>query len=118
MTTETVYFVHISDTHIGPTPDYSRHGHEPLPCARRLVEIINDLPTIPDFVIHTGDVVTDPHPDSYRLAAETFAKLSVPIYYVNGNHDTAADIQRYLSMGPKVMASHLGELAYVFEVKG
>jgi Icc protein len=117
-TTETVYFVHISDTHIGPTPDYSRHGHEPLPCARRLVEIINDLPTIPDFVIHTGDVVTDPHPDSYRLAAETFAKLNVPIYYVNGNHDTAADIERYLPMGPKVMASHSGELAYVFEVKG
>ena len=118
MATEIAYFVHISDTHIGPTPEYSRHGHEPLPCARRLVEIINGLPTIPDFVIHTGDVVTDPDPDSYRLVAETFAKLSVPIYYVNGNHDTAADIQRYLPMGPKVMAGGSDELAYVFEVKG
>jgi len=22
-----LYFVHISDTHIGPTPDFTRHGH-------------------------------------------------------------------------------------------
>ena len=43
MSDEIVYFVHISDTHFGPTADYSRHGHYPAPCARRVIEIINDL---------------------------------------------------------------------------
>lgn len=114
-----LYFVHISDTHIGPTAEYSRHGHYSLPCAQRIVEIINNLPTRPDFVIHTGDVVTDPHPDSYQLAAETFARLEVPIYYVNGNHDQASDIRHYLPMGPKEDAgSDPARLSYTFTIKG
>ncbi len=118
MPDETVYFVHLSDTHIGPTADYSRHGHFPLPCAQRLVEIINGLPQRPDFVVHTGDVVSDPDPAAYRLAAETFATLEVPIYYVNGNHDMAADIRRFLPMGPKFdLGSGPEPLAYIFEVK-
>jgi Icc protein len=119
MSDASVFFVQISDTHFGPTADYARHGHFPLPCARRVVEVINNLPVRPDFVVHTGDVVTDPHPAAYRLAADTFSRLNVPIYYVNGNHDTAADIQRYLDMGPKDEAGRNPErLSYTFEVKG
>lgn len=119
MSNAPVYFVQISDTHFGPTADYERHGHFPLPCARRVVEVINNLPARPDFVIHTGDIVTDPHPAAYRLAAETFARLNAPIYYVNGNHDTAADIRRYLEMGPKDEAGRDPErLSYTFEIRG
>lgn len=117
--TETIYFAHISDTHFGATPDYSRHGHAPLPCAERLVEIINTLPQTPDFVIHTGDIVTDPDPAAYRLAAEVFSRLHVPIYYVNGNHDTARDIHRHLPMGTKhVTSKNLDVLSYTFDIKG
>jgi len=119
MPEEPLYFVHLSDTHIGPTADFSRHGHYPLPCARRIVEIINQLPVAPDFVVHTGDVVADPDPVSYSLAAETFASLNSPIYFVNGNHDRAAGIERYLLMGPKQNAGEdLDRLAYSFDLKG
>lgn len=117
--TETVYFVHISDTHFGPEVGHSRHGHMPLPCAQRLVDVINRLPVAPDFVIHTGDVADNPHPAAYALAAETFAALKVPIYFVNGNHDTAADIRKHLAMGPKEdLTGDLDVLSYVFELKG
>lgn len=116
---ETLYFVHVSDTHIGPTPGYSLHGHVALPYAQRLVDVINDLPVTPDFVVHTGDVVTDPHPDSYALAAEILTRLRVPIYYVNGNHDARHDIRKYLPMGPKEpLGDDPGELSYAFEQKG
>jgi Icc protein len=116
---EIVYFVHISDTHFGPTADYSRHGHYPAPCARRVVEIINNLPQRPDFVVHTGDVVTEPDSAAYRLAAETLAPLEAPIYYVVGNHDTAADIRRYLPMGNKEdVDPDPDRLSYAFEVRG
>ena len=119
MSKSPLYFVQISDTHIGPTADYSRDGHYSLPCARRIVEIINSLPKRPDFVIHTGDVVTNPHPVSYQIAAETFAQLKVPIYYVNGNHDRAADIRHYLPMGPVLKTGpDPSRLSYVFEVSG
>jgi Icc protein len=114
-----VYFAHISDTHFGPTAGFNRHGHSPLPCARRLVEIINNLPQRPDFVIHTGDVTNEPGYAAYRLAAETFARLEVPIYYVVGNHDTAAGIRRHLAMGPKQdLDEDPDRLSYGFEVRG
>lgn len=116
---ETVYFVHISDSHIGPTPDYNRHGHTPLPCARKIVDVINSLPVKPDFVMHTGDVVTFPDANAYRLAKETFADLEVPVYYATGNHDTSRDIHRSLPMGPKTLLSMNPDvLSYAFEVKG
>ncbi|MEM9774391.1 MAG: metallophosphoesterase [Chloroflexota bacterium] len=111
------YFIHISDTHIGPTKGYKRHGFASYPCAERMVDIINAFPQKPDFVIHTGDVVTDPDDQSYKLAAELFEQLSVPIYFVNGNHDSASDIRKFLKMGPKHDLMD-DELVYRFEVKG
>jgi 3',5'-cyclic-AMP phosphodiesterase len=115
-----VYFVHISDTHLGPTAVFQdRHNIAPYPCAERLVEIINHLPTTPDFVIHTGDVVYDPDPAAFELAAALFARLNVPIYYVNGNHDGKGLLKHYLPMGPKTDLSDDPEtLSYAFEVKG
>ncbi|RMG96872.1 MAG: hypothetical protein D6706_09440 [Chloroflexi bacterium] len=116
---EIVYFVHISDTHIGPTRDYERDGFVSLPCAERLVDVINGLPVRPDFVIHTGDVVAYPDPRAYELAARTFSRLEVPIYYVVGNHDQAREIYRYLPMGPKEEFCNSPDvLTYAFEVKG
>ncbi len=114
-----VYFIHLSDTHFGPTADYSRQGHRSLPYARHVVEMINRLPLRPDFVMHTGDVATYPHDDAYRLAAETFAALEVPIYYCTGNHDRSADIHRFLPMGPKEDCQPgTDTLSYTFMVRG
>jgi 3',5'-cyclic-AMP phosphodiesterase len=114
-----VYFVHISDTHIGPESDFELYGQKPLPHAQRLIEAIQKLPAKPDFIIHTGDVVADPDPDSFMLAAETFAELELPIYFVNGNHDDASDIHQYLSMGDKTdVTDDQNTLSYTFEVKG
>ncbi len=118
---EAVYFVHITDSHIGPAREWEseRDGQRSLPCAEAAVALINELPTRPDFVIHTGDVVTEPDPRSYRLAAATFSRLNVPIYYVNGNHDRSEDIRHFLRMGPGVeFACGPESLAYAFNVKG
>jgi Icc protein len=114
-----VSFVHISDTHLGASADYSRHGQRSWPCAERVVEIINGLPVRPDFVVHTGDVVTEPDPAAYQLAAQLFSRLGVPIYYVNGNHDTTRDIRRHLPMGPiEMLGADPDRLFYRFRVKG
>jgi 3',5'-cyclic-AMP phosphodiesterase len=118
MRAEPVLFAHVSDTHFGPTPDYVRHGFAAHPCAERLVDILNDLPARPDFVVHTGDVVTEPDDRAYALAAATFARLELPVYYVTGNHDTAAHIRRWLPMGPRQpLAEADGPLCYSFDVR-
>lgn len=119
MPAETLYFVHLTDSHIGPTPAFSRHGHRSYSCARRAVDIINSLPVRPDFVMHTGDVVTAPDPRSYALAAELFAGLEPPVYYATGNHDTASDIRAWLPMGPhEPLLDDPAFLCYRFHVKG
>ncbi len=117
--TEPVYFAHISDTHFGPTRDYARHGFRPFSCAEALVETINNLPQRPDFVVHTGDVTTNPEQVAYELAREVLARLEVPVYYVVGNHDTAVSIKQYLLMGAKEdLSDDPHRLSYAFEVKG
>jgi 3',5'-cyclic-AMP phosphodiesterase len=97
-----VRFAQISDTHIGPTADFSALEVVTLPCLEKMIAALNKLPFRPDFVVHSGDVVAFPNPDSYRLAALAFEKLEMPIYFTGGNHDQASDIKRFLRMGEKV----------------
>jgi Icc protein len=69
--------------------------------------------------MHTGDIVNEPEPDAYRLAAQLFGQLQAPIYYVVGNHDRARDIHHFLPMGPKEdLAADRDTLSYAFTVKG
>lgn len=119
MTHYPVTFVQISDTHFGPSPGYARHGKVSLPAAQRLVDTINALPVPPDFIIHTGDVVTAPSPAAYALAAETLGGLQAPVYYVCGNHDDPADMGTYLDMAPREnLLQDSSALVYAFEVRG
>lgn len=101
MTANPIRFLHISDTHIGPTRDFEIYGSNTYDCVSQLVDTINKLPIELDFIMHTGDVVTNPFPEAYTLAAEIFAKLKAPIYYASGNHDLSAMLIPDLPMGPK-----------------
>ena len=114
-----VHFVHISDTHIGPTADYALYGVQTLPPLERVVERINALPVKPDFVIHTGDVAAQPDPDAYRLTAGVLGRLSAPVYCVTGNHDRSRDLRAFLPMGPRVdLVEGEDALAYRFDAQG
>jgi len=89
-------FVHMSDSHImkgggGKIVDRTRQ-------VRRSIELVSDLR--PDFVIHTGDLITrydenkEPVSEDFiyrqmRQAAEMFAALRAPLFMLAGNHETA-----------------------------
>lgn len=116
---ETVCFIHISDTHVGPTQAYGRDGHRSYPSVVKLVDILNTLPVTPDFVVHTGDVAADPDEAAYALAQDVFTRLKMPIYYVTGNHDRSQMIREFLPMGPLVpLVDDPDVLCYRFDVKG
>jgi Icc protein len=109
-------FVHITDTHISPDPDYNLDGapHAPLIGAKALVDQLNSLPFTPDFVLHTGDVAYDPDPAAYPAAREILSQINAPCYYLAGNHDDSAALQRILlgHSDPKT------PFDYEFEVNG
>jgi 3',5'-cyclic-AMP phosphodiesterase len=86
-------FVHISDTHIGPTADYELWGYRPFAMLEALVEHINALPFTPDFVLHTGDLTQDASDESYQLAFSALNRLKSPAYYLPGNHDNPSALE-------------------------
>jgi Icc protein len=119
MSDSTVYFVQISDTHIGPTQGYTNHGIASAPVLQRLVDRINQLPDKLDFVIHTGDITADPDSVSALQAKTILSSLRVPIYYVRGNHDAATDIKTFMEMGAREdLSFEEDRLTYKFELKG
>jgi Icc protein len=93
-----VTFIHISDTHIHRDMTYVKNNPplNPDTGAAALVDQINNLPFALDFVLHTGDVAYDPDPDVYPICKEILGKIKYPVFYVAGNHDDDAALQKYL----------------------
>ncbi len=111
-------FVQITDSHLGPTRDFSYYGHQPYRTLARAIDLINAMPQPPDFVVHTGDLSNDRSAESYELAAELLGRLRVPLYLVNGNHDDRALLRKMLDAPHAPDGDPDAPLDYVFEVKG
>jgi len=111
-------FIHISDTHLNPNPDYTKDyaDYTPIEGARELVNSIQNLPFQADFILHTGDVVYDPDDNAYSAVKETFAPIDIPIYYIAGNHDDNDGLQRHLM--ERTDDDIIPHLHYEFEVNG
>jgi Icc protein len=109
-------FVHISDTHIGTSPDYGRdaHRHSTRTGAETLVRELRNLPFKPDLVLHTGDVAYDPEESAYEAAKEILEQIPYPIYYVAGNHDHPVGLQRVMLNRHETRTPYY----YNFEVNG
>jgi 3',5'-cyclic-AMP phosphodiesterase len=105
-------FLHISDTHLGPTRDYQVYGRNTYDYAQALVAHINTLDFRPDFILHTGDVTDLPSEAAASLAAEVFGRLELPIKYVVGNHDERGQMRQHLMHVPRSQK----ELYYDFQL--
>jgi 3',5'-cyclic AMP phosphodiesterase CpdA len=111
-------FVHITDTHLGPTQDYEFYGYHPARYLRRVVDLINAFPVQPDFVLHTGDLVNDRSADSYEIAQASLGDLRAPLYLVNGNHDNRALLRKFFGTPAHPSGDPDAPLDYAFTVKG
>jgi len=130
-------FVHISDTHFAPeghTHDYAhyspeviaileearagkpeRHMVNVLEANRQLVDALNRIQEPIDFVLHTGDVNTDPHgADHYEITRDILKELRFPLHILPGNHDNVSDLQRVLLGNEQPTVPY----DYTFEVNG
>ncbi len=113
--------IHLSDTHLGPTPDFLVRGAHPLARLEQLLRTLDRLDFEPDFIIHTGDVADSPNRETYALAARAFAPLAgrSPLYAVAGNHDSAAMLRSDFPMGPlRHLTGEPGRLVYRFDLPG
>jgi 3',5'-cyclic-AMP phosphodiesterase len=113
-----VRFVHMSDTHLHTDPAYTQSyaNYTPLVGMQGFMKAMAVLPFKPDFILHTGDIIYDPDPDPavYAYIRDELARLGAPLYYVRGNHDSSAGIQRILMGREDIMPM----LHYTFDVNG
>jgi 3',5'-cyclic-AMP phosphodiesterase len=119
-----VRFIHVTDTHIAADPAFENYGHRPLANLAALVDAINALTFPVDFVLHTGDVAQDRSEAAYVAARAVLARLRLPVYYVAGNHDDAAVLERTMlgrePRGPRLdyTFSCAGVQVAVFDTRG
>lgn len=116
MSDKGIHFLHISDTHISDDPYYAPDHIHPNIGAQALIKYIEALRFPIDFILHTGDVAYDPHPETYQLIKNLFAEIKIPIYYVRGNHDHVQALQSVLMQ--RAEADLQESLYYSVEVAG
>lgn len=77
----------ISDTHIKAHGRLAYGIVDTAGMLRSCIEHIVRMPTQPDAMLLTGDLVDHGHPEEYALLQELLAPLKMPLYLVAGNHD-------------------------------
>ena len=85
-------FLHISDLHILGDAHRRQHGADTAAILRRAIPVMSALR--PDFVIASGDLVSDGSETSYRRLQSLLEPLPVPVHFLMGNDDNCAAFRR------------------------
>jgi len=118
MSSELLYFVHLTDTHFGSEKSYLLNGVNTYDWASKAIDAINSLPHPVDFIMHTGDIVDMPETAAYQLAAKVLGQIKHPnFYFVSGNHDRTTDILKHFKLPAGVSRASKDNLSYSFSVK-
>jgi Icc protein len=81
-------FVQISDSHIG----FSKPANVDVTATlREAVAKIKSAPQPPAFLLHTGDLTHLSRPSEFDTLEQVLSELSVPAFYVPGEHDVLED---------------------------
>jgi len=81
-------FVQISDSHIG----FDKAANTDVTATlRAAIAKINAAPEPPAFVLHTGDLTHLSKPAEFDTVQQVLSELSVPVFYVPGEHDVLDD---------------------------
>ena len=106
-------FVQISDSHIGFNKPANPDVTGTLQIA---IDRINGLESRPSFVLHTGDLTHGANPAEFDTVTEMLKGAHRDVFYVPGEHDTAADDgKQYLA---RFGAGTKGQGWYSFDQQG
>jgi 3',5'-cyclic AMP phosphodiesterase CpdA len=114
--TDSLTFVHFSDTHI-VRPGVCLRDVDTIETLTRVIEAVNHLEPQPAFAIIGGDLVSpDSVPEvkaktrelsvrdyetSYDIFHSLVSQLRVPVHYVMGNHDRRVPFRRVICGDPQ-----------------
>ncbi|TWX68788.1 3',5'-cyclic-nucleotide phosphodiesterase [Colwellia demingiae] len=96
-----VTFAQITDSHLFSSVDGLHHGHNVFSNLKQVLLSISDNPAV-KYIIFTGDLTQDHTEQSYQNFVDCVleCKITVPIYYLAGNHDEPELLDKYFSVSP------------------
>jgi Icc protein len=106
-------FLHISDLHILGEEGRIQHGADTGAILRQAIPLMNALQ--PDFIIASGDLISDECEESYRRLQRLLKSVESPIHFMMGNHDDRAAFRRVFRPAEPPTAEPVCE---AFEVAG
>lgn len=91
----------ITDSHLFSSVNGLHHGHNVLKNLKKVLLSVSNNPQI-DYIVFTGDLTQDHTEESYQHFVECVHEcdVSVPIYYLAGNHDEPELLAKYFSVSP------------------
>lgn len=98
--TASVRVLQITDTHLFANPQETMRGCATAQTLNQVIRAIQPLCPTLDALLLTGDLSQDETPESYRRLYEMIAPLSVPTYWIPGNHDDFHTMGTILNQPP------------------
>ena len=92
-------FIHLTDLHLSAGAEILVNDRSPAHKFTCLMERVQALEIEPAFVLITGDLVNDGHPDEYRFLQEQLFRLQqfgVPVLLGLGNHDARTPFRQII----------------------
>lgn len=99
--------VHITDMHLYADKDRDLLGVKTRDSYHALLDLLRKDKVSPDMFILGGDLSQDTTEESYHQLADSLSEWKVPVYYVPGNHDDYAMMQRVYPRGMLDAQKHI-----------
>ncbi|PKG83831.1 3',5'-cyclic-nucleotide phosphodiesterase [Colwellia sp. 75C3] len=96
-----IVLAQITDSHLFSSLDGLHHGHNVFDNLRNVLLSVRNNAQI-DYVVFTGDLTQDHTEQSYQNFVDCVHEcdITVPIYYLAGNHDEPELLAKYFSVSP------------------
>lgn len=104
---DVVRIAQVTDSHIFSDPEGCLLGLNTRESFEAVCERVLKEEWRPDFLLATGDLAQDSSPEAYKYLADYFMEMSIPSFWVAGNHDNPDTMEMYLSNGMVMAAKHL-----------
>lgn len=106
----------ITDLHVRPKGLACYRVSETNMFAERAIRSLKALPQAPDAVVVTGDLTDRDDPREYRIVRDMLESLSMPVYLLPGNHDSAKGIRKAFEGFPGLTQTDLDQLCYTADI--
>ncbi len=85
----------VTDTHLFAAPEQALKQIQTADSLQVVLKRLLNLPSRPDCLLLTGDLSQDETPESYDRLVDLLAPLEIPAYWLPGNHDSLAIMQKH-----------------------